>query len=155
LENTDIQREAADGLSFHAEQAAPATGVLIHLLASSDAEVRIRSAGALHMIGAGGVAAAPTLRVMLRDDPNDTARVVACYAIGSVDPHNSDTLSVMIPALADRYATVREVAVEQIAALGQAGAGAESRIRSLLLDPDDRVREAAGRAIKAIVPNER
>jgi HEAT repeat protein len=59
---------------------------------------------------------------------------------------------VLIEGLQDREAEVREAAAAGIGDLGPAAWGAESKVRELLKDPDQGVRNVAGKTPERISP---
>jgi HEAT repeat protein len=169
--DADMRRELVTALDLLAEKSEPVVKALTAALADADDEVRRRAARVLGTFAASAAAAADELLKVATTDKVKDIRVDAVRAFGSalgptgVKARLKDLRPLMDPAKQPDF-EVRLAVVDEIAALGWEHLGADlasadpavkeaaqatiTALRVRQADPQLKVREAAGLAIRKI-----
>ncbi|QEG26977.1 putative lyase [Gemmata obscuriglobus] len=167
----DIKREVLASLGLLGEKSGPVVTALTAALADKDDDVRRGAARTLGTLGTAAAGATDELFKVLTTDPTKDIRVDAVRAFGSalgpngVKARLADLRPLLDPKKQPDY-EVRLALIEEVAALGYEHLGAdllstdkavkaaaEETLRALrlrLADPQVKVREAAGIAVRKI-----
>lgn len=174
-----VRRTAARALDQRGTDARSAVPALTTAIGDQDRDVRRLACHALGRIGLDARPAIPQLTAALRDE-DLSVRLVAAFALQKIDPAGRAYVSVLTQAmqmgeggvivavgdmgseagwavpslvqllLRDRRPGTRRLAAEALGKMGPAARDAEPSLRQALHDRDDRVREAATKALQAV-----
>ncbi len=134
---------AALGAIGRSMQDADSIKMLVGMLASEPAQLRMRAADNLGATGS--AAAVPSLAGVLRDDPDPQVRAAAAAALGNI--RSGDSVAALMQALRDPDWRVRRQAA---AALTAIGAPAIPSLVSALAAPEESVQAMAVEALRGI-----
>jgi len=138
------QRAAADELADMGAAAQVAVPQLVAALSSSDADLRWRAARALGLIGDMNVE--ESLR-KAASDSDSLVRAQALFALGRLKADDTESLTVVVNALADKEVQVRRAAVRAMATIKADRKVTIPLVVKMLQDADQNV---AMRAVSAI-----
>jgi HEAT repeat protein len=139
---------AAKGLAKCGAAALPATGALVKLLKSPDAEVRWNAVKTL-----GKIRAADALEPLMEAlaDSNDLVREHAAESLGDLGPAAAPAVGRLTETLKDPYVKARRDAARALGLIGPAAKPAVPALQSLAKDdPEAIVRQAAEIAVKKL-----
>jgi len=175
-EDVDVRRAAAQSLLDMGLEAAPAAEALGQAIEDQDREVRRLALHAISQIGPQAAPYLPVMKNAL-DDGEVSVRIAAAIAINRLDPNDVEHQRVLIAAmksgdggiivrvgqmssnavwavptliklLGDRRPGIRRITADALEKIGSAAIAAKATlIRVATNDPDERVREAAVRAL--------
>jgi HEAT repeat protein len=175
-EETAVRRAAAQSLADMGLEAAPAASVLSSAIVDQDREVRRLALHAIGQVGPSAEPYLPVIKKAFGDG-EISVRIAAAIAINRLDPNDLDHQRVLIDAmksgeggiivrvgqmspnaawavptmielLNDRRPGIRRITANALEQIGSAGVAAKPSLKRLALsDPDERVREAAERAL--------
>lgn len=145
------QSEAAFALAEIGPDAAAAVPALQKALESAG-PVHFAAAYALGRIGQKAADAEPALLAKLKGDP--TMALISAWALAHIHADcatcREQALPILIRGLDDPDAKFRGEAASGVCCFGKAAEGAAQKLKELLNDPDEEVRQAAAAALKAI-----
>jgi HEAT repeat protein len=151
-EDTGVRLAAVQALiAIRGPEAKEPIAALAELLAHTEASTRRDAASALADLGIAAKETLPALTRLLKD-PDGGVRSAAAWAVARIKSAEAAqaSVTVMLPALEDKEARVRQ---EGARFLGQLGPDAKTAIPALtkaLQDDDDEVRKAAAEALGKI-----
>jgi HEAT repeat protein len=176
-----VQRQAIYTLTNLQGDLAEAIPVLVPLLTHDEAGIRQAAIGAMGRMGAKGVphliagmkdknegvrmtavqwiqnigpaakSASPTLRELLKSDPNQNVRNYAMWALVRSDPEAA--IPVIMDDLKDKSANKRQIAIQALNNLGPAARKAMPQVVEALKDSDPSVRQQAVWALGNMGPD--
>jgi HEAT repeat protein len=156
LLRSDNNVVAARALSQYKGEAVRALPNLVALLrdTSQNVEARWNAARTIGKIGPEANSVVETLIEMTRDK-EPTIREHSAEAIGDIGSVvGPEAIQALIKSMSDPIPRVRRDAVRSLGYIGPKAREAVPEIKSLLKDPEEIVRTAAGNALKAIAPDE-
>jgi hypothetical protein len=112
-------------------------------------DVKMRTAGALGILGGVVKDAAPALCAALKD-PSVDVRYAVAVALGGIGPDPAVAVPALIEALQDKHMYVRSVAARALGNIGTPAKAAIPALEARLKDADADVRQAAGDALRRI-----
>jgi HEAT repeat protein len=149
-----VRRDAVPALARLVIESPKAEAALAGALDDRDAAVRAAIVEAFGNAGSRAhfIAVAPLLRV-LQNDPVDSVRARAAWALGRVSADEPDAVDDLANALGDASPPVRAAAALALAAIGSPAVHVAARIAPLLQDADSSVRRAGRVAIDKLRPS--
>jgi HEAT repeat protein len=144
--------EALMALGAIGPDAAPSVPAIAESLRGTKEDICYAACYALGRIGPAAIAAKPELQNKLRD-ANQSIALSAAWALARIDPRSAEVARLSVPlllqGLADAEPRVRAEAANSLALLGPLAKDAVPALKKVLRDPDDTVRDAADKAIRA------
>jgi hypothetical protein len=144
--------EAIRSVARFKQKGAEAVPKLLELTHHEDAAVRRQSVRALGKIGVPALPALPALMALTGTDPVPGVREQSAEAIGEIGPQAAEGIPALVKALQDSDAMVRRDAVRSLGQMGVAAKGVKAEVQALTKDPDEKVRQAATKAVRLIDP---
>lgn len=144
---------AIRAVAAYGSAAAGVVPQLVPLLKNPEVPVRRQAVRALGKIGEPAKSAVPDVIALVESDPDAGVQEQAAEALGDIGPSiAAEAVPVLVKALQHTDTMVRRDAVRSLGQMGTAAKGVIDDVRALLKDPEDKVRDAAGKSVRQIDP---